>query len=209
MSWEAGVDSWLLTACAWGRERVFTCTGVRGLFPPITPCVHVCMQVWFARRLHKHALLSSLKLLQHYSLPPHTHTHTQPHTGYTVKVQKFAKLQQTGILLSNSFFLPTLSLLPLKLVKTGCFSGFRTALKVGSCVSFSIGPAPVLLLILQAWKKRKRNSSFQLRFAYNNSEILKLYSAKKPHLGQNCYKQFWTTLCADSTLSVLFVCKFV
>lgn len=112
------------------------------------------------------------------SITASVHTHTQPHTGYTVKVQKFAKLQQTGILLSNSFFLPTLSLLPLKLVKTGCFSGFRTALKVGSCVSFSIGPAPVLLLILQAWKKRKRNSSFQLRFAYNNSEILKLYSKK-------------------------------
>lgn len=80
------------------------------------------MHVGFARLLwprtdthtntHSHTLFSeaspALETL-------HTHTHT-----HAVKVRGFAKLQQTG---SQVTALP---LLPLKLVKAGCFTGSGT-----------------------------------------------------------------------------------
>lgn len=112
---------------------VRSCTRVRGVFPPPSSYVHVGK--FDLPDYCGHALTHTLSLFSEASpalATPHTHmqesTHAQTHT---VKVQEFAKLQQTGFLLrSHTAF--SLSLLPPKLVNAGCFSGSRT---VGSLVS--------------------------------------------------------------------------
>lgn len=113
------------------RYCVFACTCVRGVFPPLSPYVHVSkfgLPDYCGNALtHKHTRFLSSEASPA-AETPHTHTHRQAHT---VKVHRIAKLQQTGFLLrshgSPSSLSLSLSLLPLKLVKAGCFRGSRTA----------------------------------------------------------------------------------
>lgn len=104
MSWEAGVDSWLLTMCVHAPVClcVFACSCVRS-FPTTKPlCAR--MQVLFARLLWQCSdtqthTFSSLWSLSSTGDSVHTHTHTH---AQTVKAQRFAKLKQTGFLLRSN-----------------------------------------------------------------------------------------------------------
>lgn len=92
MSWEAAVDSWLLTLCA--RARAHT----RQVFPPLRQ--HGCMLVLPGYCSHAmihtqiYASLFPLKRIQSWRLSTQ-----QP--ADSIKVQRFAKLQHTGSLCSQ------------------------------------------------------------------------------------------------------------
>lgn len=103
MSWEAAVDSWLLTVC----ECLCVYVHVLDEFSHHFKSICARMLVGFARLLRPCSDTHTYTLFHFSEASPaletlHTRTrkHTHVHTHTHVKVQGFAKLQQTGSLLT-------------------------------------------------------------------------------------------------------------